>query len=802
MMIANVQKVIWTVLLGLTTNIATAQLVQTIRGTVADAQTGEFLIGATIEINNSTNQYGGITDEDGVFRIGEIEIGRYNIICSYLGYEPIVMNQVEVTSSKQVVVALKMTEVPSALKTSVLHLKKDKRKIQNNIVSVSGRTFSIEESQRYAGSRGDVARMAQNFAGVQGADDFRNDIIVRGNSPIGVLYRVDGVDIPNPNHFAAVGTTGGPVSMLNNNVLKNSDFLTGAYPSEFGNTTSAVFDLGLRSGNNEKHEFLGQIGFAGFELMAEGPISKKSKSSYLINYRYSVLGVFQTLGIDFGTGAAIPQYQDLTMKLNFPDKSGATSLFSIGGISSIDLFQSESSQESAYGDDFENLRFKTNTGVFGLTRKQRLGTKTVFKFTYAIDAVQTQTTLDTFALDNGNIINYAGLYRDDSKQGKHSIIATLTHKYNSKHSLKAGFRYYNYFFSLKDSVYSRDYDFWVEPADFKGNTGLVQSYVNHRMRISNRLKVNVGLNYARFDFNGAASIEPRFGLKYKFNSQYEVSFGYGLHSLLPPFRIYFEDVTDSLGNKRSVNQDLGFTKSHHFVLSNDFYLTKSSRLKIEAYYQHMFDVPTDGGGDAYYSLLNQGVDFGILTTDDMRNAGTGRNYGLEFTYEHFLSKGFYFLNTISIYRSLYTAQDKVEYPTVFDSKYAFNVLGGKEFYFKSKVNKKGKTTKSSLTVDLKLVVNGGRRHSPVNVDQSIAEQDVVYVNSRTNELQYKEYGRFDIRLAYKVQSKKISQEWGIDIQNISNRKNIFSTQYDIQDQQYNTTYQTGLFPVGIYRITF
>lgn len=796
------KKLSWTLLLMCLTQLSMAQLVQTIRGTVADGLTGETLISATLEIRNDVNQYGGITDEDGVFRVDDIAIGRYNIICSYLGFETIVLNQVEVTSSKQVVLNLKMTEAPNTLKTAEISVKRDKRKIQNNIVSVSGRTFSIEESQRYAGSRGDVARMAQNFAGVQGANDFRNDIIVRGNSPIGVLYRVDGVDIPNPNHFAASGTTGGPVSMLNNNVLKNSDFLSGAFPAEFGNSTSAVFDLGLRSGNNDKHEFLGQMGFAGFELMAEGPISRKAKSSYLINYRYSVLGVFQTLGLDFGTGAAIPQYQDLTIKLNFPDKKGATSFFSIGGLSSIELFQSESDQESAYGDDYEDLGYKTNTGVTGITRKQKLGAQTVLNLTYAIDGVQTKTVLDTFALDNGEVINYAGKYRDNSSQGKHSFIAGITHKFNSKHSLRVGVRYYNYFFSLHDSVYAGDYGFWVQPTSFTGGTSMLQSYANHRMRIGKRLKINLGLNYAKFQLNKASSIEPRVGVKYKFNSKYEMSFGYGMHSLLPPFRIFFEEVTDSLGNTRSVNQDLGFTKSHHFVLSNDFYLSKSSRLKVEAYYQHMYDVPIDGGNDDYYSLLNQGVDFGVLFTDDLRNSGKGRNYGFEITYEQFLNKGFYFLNTVSLFRSLYTAKDGIEYPTVFDSKYVLNILGGKEFYFKSKVNKKGKTTKSSLTTDVKLVVNGGRRHTPIDVEQTNLQQEVVYITSRTNELQYKDYGRFDIRLAYKVQAKKYTQEWGIDIQNISNRRNVFSSQYDVSDNAYQTTYQTGLFPVGIYRITF
>jgi hypothetical protein len=781
---------------------ASAQLTQTIRGTVTDVASNTPLVGAQIVIFNEENSLGGLTDDDGDYRIENVPVGRYDVICSYVGYEDKSLYQIEVTSSKQVILNFGMNENIQQMKTTSLTFTRDKRKTQNKLVSVSGRTFSIEESQRYAGSRGDVARMAQNFAGVQGANDFRNDIIVRGNSPIGVLYRIDGVDIPNPNHFSAAGTTGGPVSMLNNNVLQNSDFLTGAFPAEFANTTSAVFDLGLRNGNNDKHEFLGQVGFAGFELMAEGPLSKNSKASYLVDYRYSVLGIFQLLGFQFGTGVAIPQYQDLTFKLNFPDKRGSTSVFGIGGLSEIKLFQSEDDNSNAYGNDYEDLAYGTKTGVIGLVRKHKLGARTNAKFVLATNASATRTVLDTFSVENGEIRNYGAFYRDNSHQGKYTAYAQLDHKFNSRSSLKAGVRFHSYFFELKDSFYDSDYGFWVEPTNFNGRTSLIHAFVNERYRINQRVRVNIGVNASHYAFNGSTSIEPRSGIRYRVNNKYSVSAGYGLHSLLPPFRIYFEEVVDRNGNRTKINQDLGFSKSHHVVLSNDINTGKHSRLKIELYYQHMFDVPVDGDTALYYSMLNQGADFGVGFTENMVNNGLGRNAGFELTYERFMNKGFYFLNTVSIYRSLYTAQDGIEYPTVFDSRYALNVLGGKEFYFSEKTNKKGKTSKSSMTVDLKLMVNGGQRHTPVNEALSKQMQEVIYIRNRTNELQYEDYARFDLRIAYKVQTKKMTQEWGVDIQNLTNRDNIFSRNYDLETGSYVTTNQTGILPIGLYRITF
>ena len=360
-------KHIYLVLLILISNTLSAQnLTQTIRGTIVDEHTQMQLVGVLVEAYIDSTKSGAITDVDGKFKLKEMPIGRYVLNFSYLGYENTGVSQLEVTSTKETILNIEMMEKVTTTATIIVRARKDKSKTINQMVTVSGRTFSIEESQRYAGSRGDVARMAQNFAGVQGADDSRNDIVVRGNSPMGVLYRLEGVDIPNPNHFSTAGTTGGPVSMLNNNVLENSDFLSGAFPAEYGNATAAVFDLGMRKGNDEKYEFLGQVGFAGLEMLAEGPISKNSKASFLVDYRYSALGFFSLLGLQFGTGTAVPKYQDISFNLHFPDKKGSTKVFGVGGLSSVELFQSKDAGENLFRDSKEDLSYTTNTGVLGI----------------------------------------------------------------------------------------------------------------------------------------------------------------------------------------------------------------------------------------------------------------------------------------------------------------------------------------------------------------------------------------------------------------------------------------------------
>ncbi|PCJ65233.1 MAG: TonB-dependent receptor [Bacteroidetes bacterium] len=797
-------------ILSLTFSASAQDLTQTIRGSILDQNTKEPLVGALIEAYLGETKKGAITDVNGNFRFENMKVGRYTLQFSFLGYENAGMSQLEVISSKETVLNIEMIEKITTTGTIIVRARKDKAKTINQMVSVSGRTFSIEESQRYAGSRGDVARMAQNFAGVQGADDSRNDIVVRGNSPMGVLYRLEGVDIPNPNHFSTAGTTGGPVSMLNNNVLENSDFLSGAFPAEYGNATAAVFDLGMRKGNDEQYEFLGQIGFAGLEFMAEGPLSKKSKASFLVNYRYSALGFFSLLGLQFGTGTAVPKYQDLSFHLHFPDKTGSFKIFGVAGLSSIELFQSEDTGDNLFGDDLEDLSYTTNTGMVGISRFQKLGTNTFAKITLAADASQTKTQLDTFALTpNNEIISNGGLYRDNSYQGKYSINAFVQHKFNSRNTIKGGIRVYNYFFSLRDSFYRTDRNVltnqplgWVEPTNFDGSTSLIQTFVSQAYRVNSKLNLNVGLNNSFFTYNNSNSIEPRAGISYKLSKKYKISAGYGLHSQLAPFRVYFEERTDTFGIKRKLNQDLGFTKSHHFIIGNDIRLGKNTRLKIEGYVQYLFDVPIDGKNDTFYSLLNQGADFGVVFTDSMVNTGKGRNLGVEITFERFLTKGFYFLNTLSLYRSFYTDQLGNEHPTVFDSRYAINLLGGKEFYFAQKTNKKGKIKKSSLTTDVKFIVNGGRRYTPANEFESRRQGELVLDNSRIFSNQYDDYIRFDLRIAYKVQTKKITQEWGIDIQNLTNKQNIFNRTYNPNTNEYKTTYQTGLLPIGIYRVTF
>lgn len=780
---------------------------QSLRGVILDKDSKSPLIGANVIVVDVDPIIGAATDFDGRFKIEKVPLGRHTIQVSFIGYETKTMPNIEVISGKEVILNVELQE-SILIDEVVIEARQDKDKSINKMASVSARTFSIDETMRYAGSLNDVARMAQNFAGVQGADDSRNDIVIRGNSPTGVLYRLEDVDIPNPNHFALNGTTGGPVSILNNNVLDNSDFMTGAFPAEYGNAIAGVFDLKLRSGNNQKHEFLGQFGFNGIELMAEGPVNKEKYSSYIVDFRYSTLKLFQLMGLNFGTGTAVPDYSDGFFKLSFPNEKGKTEFWALGGLSEIAFLDSEQEGDNLFQEGGEDLFFNSRIGVTGLSNTYRFNDKAYLKTTFSIDATFNQIArnyLDTVTQ------YYDPNYRNTSVEGKQSLNVIYNHKLSARNLIKVGSYNYRRFFNLSDSIsISKDSvliapstyqvipERWVTLTDFKGATYFIQPFVQWQFRANEKLTLNTGLHSQYFTYNNQYSIEPRLGLKWELNSKNTMSLAYGLHNQLPTTRLYFREIELDNGIKVIPNKNLEMIQSQHFVLGYDRNLGKHTRIKTEAYYQILDNVPVDVKTNSY-SVLNFGANFDLSFPDTLVNKGSGTNYGVELTLERFLNNGFYYLMTTSLYNSTYKGSDGVERNTVFNGNYTFNALVGKEFFFKPK---EGKASKSSLLIDLKGTLNGGQRYVPIDLEASQSLGQTVYDYGQSFANRYPDYFRIDFKIGFKTNGEKITQEWSFNIQNLTNRKNVFTEGYSNASKSIVTRYQTGLLPVGQYKIWF
>lgn len=769
---------------------------QTIRGQVLDQQSQIPLPGVNVVVVGAQPAKGAATDIDGYFTIEDVPIGRITVAFTYLGYEPAFAQNIELTGSKELVLNITLREKTQEIEEVVISGEANKERALNERANVSARTFSIEESMRFAGSNQDISRMAANFAGVQRSNDATNDIVIRGNSPFGLIWRLEGVDIPNPNHFGGLGASGGPVSMLNNNVLSNSDFITSSFPSEYGNGISGVFDLRMRNGNYEKHEFLGQIGFNGLEFGAEGPINREKKSSYMFNYRYSTLGILAAIGVDFGTGTAIPKYQDINMKLHFPSRTfGTVDVFALGGISSIEFLDSESEDEDNFYSDDEDLRNRVNNGVIGISHQYMFDKSLYSKVTVAWSGIGNFTEVDTISAD-GNTITPT--YRQNFRQSDLQLSAFINKKFNVHHVLRAGAYITNMQFNLLDSSFFFSDLGFRTLRDHDASDMLYQPYLNWQYRITDNWEMNTGLHAMFLQSNSNASIEPRFGITYRLDDKQSLNFGYGLHSQTPHVTTLYRQVTLDDGSIYRPNENLDFIKSHHLVLGYDRMFANRVHFKAETYYQSIFDAVVEQNPSSF-SNLNFGS-FSFDNPDSAQTGGVGYNYGLDLTLEKFMDRGFYFLTTLSVFESKYQGSDKVWRNTAFNGNFVYNLVGGKEFVLGRK--KKDAKLRHTLTIDGKLTWAGGQRYTPIDLQESIAEGDEVYDENRAYEEQFSDYFRADIRIGYKQSGKRFTQEWALDIQNFTNHKNPFGQNFNAETQEAETTFQLGLFPMLLYRITF
>jgi hypothetical protein len=514
-------------------------LTQTIRGKVVDSQTEAALPGSVVIIKNSDPVLGARTDTEGNFTIQKVPVGRQTIEASYIGYLSYSMENVFITSNKENYLYIKLEESVTSLNEVVITQKLKKDLPINSNATVSARTFSIEETERYSGSIGDPARMASNFAGITTICDQRNDIVIRGNSPLGVLWRLDGIDIPNPNHFSSFGASGGPISILNNNLLTNSDFFTGAFPAESGNALSGVFDLKMRSGNNLKYEFVTQVGMNGFELGAEGPI-QKNKSSFLINYRYSTLAIVDAMGFKVGIDA-IPFFQDASFKISSNNtKLGQFSLIGIGGYSYVNEFDSEKDTSQLKNGRCENFTFGSGMGAVGLIHKLLINKKINIENIVSLSYTLSHISEDNFTRQFPEPSAY---YRQKADEKGITLSSMVRYKPNRKNIFRAGVSLKMLNFQFTDSV--------KEITEFKvklnqsGNYNLLKSYIQWQHKFSDYLLTYTGVHFMLFTFNNTSSIEPRFGLKWDLNTSHSLNIGFGLHSQLVPRMFYIvEDETN------------------------------------------------------------------------------------------------------------------------------------------------------------------------------------------------------------------------------------------------------------------
>ena len=783
---------------------AVSMQAETLRGTVKDAITGEPLIGATVKIVELENA-AAIADIDGKYQINLSKGGRYTIEANYVGYEPSVTKEILISGAKEVVLDITLRENSTELKEVVVRPRVNKEATVNPTVLTGGVMLSMEEASRFAGGYNDPARLVMSFAGVSGEAD-GSGLSIHGNAPERMQYRIEGVEVFTPNHFNDLWNAGyGLVSALNSNVIGNSDFFTSTFNANYNNALSGVFDVKMRPGNNTKYENILQIGTVSEELTLEGPISRKHNSSYIVNYRYGFTSLVDKLGL-VDTDGSHMSFQDFSWKLNFPTKRAGT--FSVFGLGFLDTNWDERMKikdtHSAY--DASDSDSKLAQLLAGVSHKILLGNKWTWRSTLAYNMQHLKADEYYYGLkrDENDVLIYPLEYEEPEKKYLFSKQKTnedriifnteLSKQVNDKWLTQFGGEYSHRFFNLVYRSADRLYapvETMKDITNMKDDTGLASVFWQNLYKFNDHLSATAGISANYFLYSKKYSVEPRVSMKWDPNEKNSFALGYGLHSMVEKLDAYFYRDDDG----KLVNKDLGLTKAHHFQATYMYKFNSNLTLRANAYYQYGFNTPVGIDGSTY-CVTNRYFNF---TDEPLVNKGNTRNYGADITLEHYMSHGFFGQTNISLYRSQYRGVDKVWRNQMYDRRFMFKILGGKEWII----------GKNVLNVSAKYSIQGGLRYTPIDVDQMNANIDAGIVNDepiyKDNEAftkHFKPTGIIDLTVSYKINKKRVSHTIAFEGLNILGTDTPMFQRFDLGTRQVRIDKGGISLPNIFYRLDF
>jgi len=735
---------------------------QVIKGRIVDAVSQTPLPGATVVIQNSIPTQGTTTDADGNFKLGNIKPGRYNLQVSFIGYENYLFREVLVGSGKEVVLNAGLQELISEISEVKVTASTSKEQSSNPMATISARQLSVEESSRYAGGYDDPARLAGSFAGVA-SEMGNNGIVIRGNSSLYMLWKMEGIEISNPTHFADVIAFGaGGITALSSQMLANSDFYTGAFPAEYGNALSGVFDVKMRIGNAEKRETAFQIGGIGIDLSSEGPFRKSGKSSYLFNYRYSTLALLKPL---IPAEAGVIKYQDLSFKLNFPTKKAGT--FVLWGIGALDAQNRDAIADPAKWEkktDKESFRLNLLNGAIGLTNKLILNNRTYLHSSLAAAGNGIETAYKEF----DKIIQLQPREQVRNNTWKFTASTTLNHKFGPKHFNKSGIVYNQHFYNVDN----REAKPLGKPLQIyaleSGNTSSFQAFSQSHFQLNGRTELDAGLLTHYFGLNNELSVEPRLGMKWKFAATHSFGLAYGLNSRIEMIGFYLARQQTESGIIQP-NKNLKLSKAQHFGLAWDWLINPDLRLKVEPYYQYLFDIPAVPNN--YFSLQNLELDW--FFNEKLVNTGTGTNLGIDLTLERFLKNGFYYLCTASVFDSKYKGGDGIERNGLYNKHFIFNFLSGKEW-------KTGRSGNNIFGFNGRFTYIGGDRLTPILESESIEAGEILYDYSKAYTEKEKNAAVLSFSISYRINKQNHAGIWSFHLMNTLGNQEFRG--YEINDK--------------------
>ncbi|MDX2188587.1 MAG: TonB-dependent receptor [Bacteroidota bacterium] len=758
-----------------------------LRGRLTDKISKKPIINATILLQNDKNSFSTFSDSTGQYIFENIALGRYTISASLIGYIGFKQEDIQIISTKESVLEIELEQTIQQL--NEVEVKTKYAPLQN----LSERTFANEHAQRLAGTYFDPARMATVVPGVVTSQDFGNDVVIRGNSPSGVLWKIEGADVLNPNHLTngstpneRISPSGGGVSMLSGQMVQNTKFMLGAYPAGYGNAMAGVFDVRFRKGNNKKREYTAQASLIGLEFAAEGPFSKKSKASYLINYRYSTLGLMALAGLDFG-GQTFG-FQDLSFNISLPTKKlGHFTLFGLAGTSENN-FLIKDSTEKWKQDASERLMFTFQSSMMatGATHSVALSPKITLKNIISYSAQSANNESKFYNTKSTYITRFTDQYAASLIYFTSFVQAKL----GLRNNFEAGIQYRLNGVILNAYSSKNLYNNSFEIYKIKQNNNLVQLYAKNRYTLATNADLEAGVQVSYLANNGALAIDPRLSFRYAPLLKHSFNISYAIVSQMQPLATYY--VPNQRGELPNAN--LGFTRAHHFVLGHNYLINETYKLRTEVYYQYLFNVPVSKR-DSAFSMLNYLQGFALDTA--LTNAGTGQNMGVDISLERTFYNGLYFMVGGSIYDSKYKALDGVMRNSLFNGNAMAHVAIGKEWSWDTKKQKN-----KVIGINLRLFTNGGFRSTPIIANTSSITGLAVYDSKNTNSNQIKNYFRGDIRVYYRINGPRSSQILAIDIWNVTNYDNVAVMYFDPVANEIRTKSALPFYPNISYRVEF
>ncbi|MBD3315506.1 MAG: TonB-dependent receptor [Chitinivibrionales bacterium] len=793
-------------------------LTQTVRGTAIDRDSEQPLIGVKVTLYEHDSQRSARTNMRGAFKFEDVAIGRVSLRFMYTDYEPKVIPNIEVNSAQEVVMQVFLRETVekdkhvATMDKVVVKAEHLKGKSKNDMSLLSSRSIAVEQSDLYAGGYDDPSRVVVNYAGVANTGK-NSDIIVRGNSPKYMQWKLDGIEITSPYHFNDQNASFGAFTALNNSLLRTSDFNAGAFAPEYGNALSSVFDVSLRNGNNEKVEVTAGIGLIGTDCTIEGPFAKNYNGSFLLNYRYSTISLINKFG--FVDLPGVLNFQDGTCKLYIPmRKLGTLSLFAFGG---LDDFSFEDIRASTFttpgnrymseneSEDWDKEHSMLNAGLkhtISVNENSYLKTKLSYSTSGIDDEIYEKKTIEIFDSVTGEHlrdsvhserINFDNRLRKSVYRGA----LTFSTKVNEKNKLQIGAKYSLHEYDYLQRNLGNDGEMFTS-IDFKKDISTIQDYLSWQFRLNDRVTFVSGFHNMNVLVNNKSTIEPRFAFEWRFNESNMMNAGYGKHSTMESVHHYYAQVKED-GNVVEPNQDLGMLKAHHVVLGYNRRFTAKLMGRIEGYYQYLYDLPVESNKDSYFATINEGVDYKYV---DLVNEGTGKNYGIELSLERFFDKNYYYLANVSMFNSTYTALDGKERNTRYNNNFLSNLLIGKEF------RNFGKNNNRTLGLNGKVFFRGGQKIIPLLRDENgnlavEPENNKYWDHGQAYENALDNLYQINISLSYTINRKRTAHELFLDLQNITNAKADITEFYDMSEpDSVGNVEQMGFFPNIMYRIYF